>query len=955
MKVLVLFIMAAAWVASGDLHIGTAEEYLNFSARVTSGEASFYGETVYITDDLDFDGLTFDPPGDFEVDQSFWRAFQGSLEGGGHLVQNLRYEGGTRWNVGFVAVAYGNTSIRGFVIDKTCLFNNTYGSEFSCTAGGVAYAIGTLGFMRIESVVNLGGVVYHGPDETPILGSVAGYIQDAVVVKDCVGAGWPLAASVGFVGGVVGYAIGASEYGYSWIINSYYDMDTYRGGVTGLLAVTKVVNASYYDDTQRIYTNDGRRTGRTLLDALAGTALSPVVLAFDRGNGTAHKMYAPVVRRLPVPTRLGYTFVGWYTDPNFTSPFIINNITYNPYIYDANITVYAQWRPGMYYVHFQMGGAGAIEPLGFEYLSVVTALPQPEWHRPFKHWCLDFECNTYVSQEGFSMPARNITVYPQWGSAELDSGLIALIIVLVVAFLAAAGAAGTVLARVVYHRRHSAPPGMTVLPDGTITLDSGYLLASKVDLSGSALVKSREKFPLDIDAEALSFGLARGEAAPLDTPLQMKFTLRNKLAGKRAWEILPENFDKYTLLFNPSSGVLSHNDTVRVTAQITMNCTTAVNTTVPIITWISKKNTSQHHKHQQQRAEEVKEKEEEEERFINHNQDQREHYLMKLKIESENSIRLDPDDIKLIQTSVGEGAFGTVFKGFYKSQTVAVKVVKNQASPERMEELYDAADVMKNFHSIFLVGLVGVVTFPGKMSLVTEFAPYGSYADASKRADHNLPLIFRTRAAYDTAKGLRFLHNAGFAHCCLSTAVVYVFSMDVLASVCCKLGNLRAVRATGSDVSDDVISGNGGDEGAGLGVGPGCNSSSGNCETPSPMYTAPELLKCTKHSVKTDVFTLGATLYEMFTGKVPCPEQPPDPRKPEKALFSADKIRFPNQVPEKVVKLIKKCWSKKPTHRPGKDVLLLLLLLKRIFLFVLIIILQAFFVLLPENDKITFF
>lgn len=910
----VLFFLTAKLVC-GDLYIDKPEDFITFATNVNKGINNYYGESVYITSDLDFEGLDFQPVGLYNDDAGLECTFQGDFDGGGHLVQNVLFQGDSFWSVGFIGVAYGKTTIQNVIVDKNCVFNNSYNGEFSSTSSVVSYAICDDPFMHIKGCVNLGTIIYQGPDQSPILGNVAGYIEDGVKVEDCVGAGVMTSSSDGFFGGVVGYSVGSSDLGYAWINSCFYDVVSFRGTMCGLKGATKLVGSYSYDDAQRLYDPEGRRTTKTLLGELRETSstLPPIILTLDTTGGAEMKpLYAPVVKRLPTPARVGHSFVGWFAGPDGSTPFEIPGDT----MIRANVTAYAGWSANTYYVHFQMGSDRNIEPIGFVYDTQV-ALPIPSGNREFKQWCLDPVCNNHVQAHEFRMPAYNITVYPLWGPAELDGGLIALIIILAVLFVGAVATVVGIYARVAYVKKHSVPPGMTVLPDGTITLDSGYFLASKVDLSKSTLVKSREKFPIEMDTNALTFGLRHGEFAPLDTPLQMKLTLRNKSQEKRAWEILPESLDKYTLLFNPSSGVLSHNDSVKVTAQITMNCTTLVNSTVPIVTWPSNRNktgTNSSSNSSSRSSTDSQQQQQQQEQ-----QSAKSHYMLRLKIESEHSVRLDPDDIKLIQPAVGEGSFGTVFKGFYKSQTVAVKVIKNQASPERMEELYDAADIMKNFHSSFLVSLVGVVTFPGKMSLVTEFVPYGTYASIQKRTD--ITEIFRTRVAYDASKGLRFLHNAGLVHTCLSTGVIYVQSMDIHSSVCCKLGNLRFVRSSAAE--EDGEDGNGGNNddvhegsskshrGSSSGGGGGANVIHSDCSTPSPMSTAPEMLRNRKCTFKTDVFSLGTVFYEIFTGKMPT-------SKGEVAI-SADNVKIPNTVPRGIARIIKSCWDKKPSYRPGKS------------------------------------
>ena len=78
---------------------------------------------------------------------------------------------------------------------------------------------------------------------------------------------------------------------------------------------------------------------------LFGVANNGYTISFDSKGGTdvaaqTGLMYGDHVVEPEAPTREGYTFAGWYSDPNCQYPFDFANT-----IVDAGATLYARWEP----------------------------------------------------------------------------------------------------------------------------------------------------------------------------------------------------------------------------------------------------------------------------------------------------------------------------------------------------------------------------------------------------------------------------------------------------------------------------------------------------------------------------------------------------------------------------------------------------------------------------------
>lgn len=87
----------------------------------------------------------------------------------------------------------------------------------------------------------------------------------------------------------------------------------------------------------------------------------------------------------------------------------------------------------------------------------------------------------------------------------------------------------------------------------------------------------------------------------------------------------------------------------------------------------------------------------------------------------------------------------------------------------------------------------------------------------------------------------------------------------------------------------------------------------------TPIYMAPELINGDEHyGPSVDVYSFGMIAYELVTGKVPFYELGNIT-----AIALGIKVangyrpKFPEFVPEKMQKLIGRCWSEKPSERPS--------------------------------------
>ncbi len=129
-------------------------------------------------------------------------------------------------------------------------------------------------------------------------------------------------------------------------------------------------------------------------------------VTFDTcGGDKMDSITTSIISSEPIPTRDGYTFLGWYLENTY-----INKVTF-PYEVTQNITLYAKWEKNTYNVHFELNGGEGVSDLN---VSVINEelIPTREGYT-FLGWY--FESN-FINKLTFPYEVtQNITLYAKWG------------------------------------------------------------------------------------------------------------------------------------------------------------------------------------------------------------------------------------------------------------------------------------------------------------------------------------------------------------------------------------------------------------------------------------------------------------------------------------------------------------------------------------------------------------
>ncbi|AWP12846.1 putative mitogen-activated protein kinase kinase kinase 19 [Scophthalmus maximus] len=201
---------------------------------------------------------------------------------------------------------------------------------------------------------------------------------------------------------------------------------------------------------------------------------------------------------------------------------------------------------------------------------------------------------------------------------------------------------------------------------------------------------------------------------------------------------------------------------------------------------------------------------------------------------------------------LGRGAYGTVYCGLTsQGQLIAVKQVSLDTSdPEAAKREYSRlqgeVDLIKALRHINIVGFLGTSLYQHVVSIFMEYIPGGSIASVLHRFG---PLPERVLALYthQILEGVAFLHLNRVIHRDLKGNNVMLMPTGVIKLIdfgCAR--RLSCPNHTASNSGDLLKSVHG-----------------------TPYWMAPEVINDTGYGRKSDIWSVGCTVFEMATGKPP--------------------------------------------------------------------------------------
>ncbi|KAM8926226.1 LOW QUALITY PROTEIN: megakaryocyte-associated tyrosine-protein kinase [Lycaon pictus] len=229
---------------------------------------------------------------------------------------------------------------------------------------------------------------------------------------------------------------------------------------------------------------------------------------------------------------------------------------------------------------------------------------------------------------------------------------------------------------------------------------------------------------------------------------------------------------------------------------------------------------------------------------------------------------------------IGEGEFGAVLQGEYLGQKVAVKNIKCDVTAQAF---LDETAVMTKMQHKNLVRLLGVILHQG-LYIVMEHVSKGNLVNFLRTRGRALVSTSQLlQFSLHVAEGMEYLESKKLVHRDLAARNILI-SEDLVAKVS-DFGLAKAERK-GLDSSRLPV-----------------------------KWTAPEALKHGKFSSKSDVWSFGVLLWEVFSyGRAPYPKM--SLKEVSEAVEKGYRMEPPEGCPGPIHALMGSCWEAEPARRP---------------------------------------
>ncbi|KAH1180608.1 hypothetical protein KIL84_001542 [Mauremys mutica] len=250
----------------------------------------------------------------------------------------------------------------------------------------------------------------------------------------------------------------------------------------------------------------------------------------------------------------------------------------------------------------------------------------------------------------------------------------------------------------------------------------------------------------------------------------------------------------------------------------------------------------------------------------------------------------------LLDEIIGVGGFGKVYKGVWRGEEVAVKAARQDPDEDistTAESVRQEARLFCMLHHPNIIALKAVCLQPPNLCLVMEYARGGALNRAL--AGRKVPPHVLVNWAVQIARGMNYLHNE---------AVVPIIHRDLKSINVLILEKMEAGELGGRTLKITDF-----------GLAREWHKTTKMSAAGTYAWMAPEVIRLSRFSKSSDVWSFGVLLWELLTGEVPYREID--------ALAVAYGVAMnkltlpiPSTCPEPFARLLAECWDPDPHARP---------------------------------------
>lgn len=238
----------------------------------------------------------------------------------------------------------------------------------------------------------------------------------------------------------------------------------------------------------------------------------------------------------------------------------------------------------------------------------------------------------------------------------------------------------------------------------------------------------------------------------------------------------------------------------------------------------------------------------------------------------------------IFNKKIGQGSFGAVYAGSWKSQSVAIKLIEGVTSESDRQQLIREAQIMSRMHNDKITPLVGACLESGRMCLLMSLMEKGNLLDNLA----TLTPVERLEMAKDLALGLLYLHEQGIIHSDIKPENVLINRYNQA-----KWSDFGLAKTYHASI---------------MSIGPSGTSKSVAWQAPESWQTRAAL------TTASDIYSFGMLLWSLMTGVLPYRGVA------EQALMARIAAGYREtlevKIPAECSALIAACWHHDPLRRP---------------------------------------